>query len=137
MRHSSKQFTQQVTYLSLCISLAISSSLMMQNVAAAPQMAEINYQIPQGNLTSALNMVAQKANVTLLLDPKKTNLFQVPALKGKYTADEAFRRLLKDTPFNIQKNGTGYLLKEVSATAKSDLEQSKVIAQTLDRKSVV
>ena len=131
MGHSSKQFKQQVTYLSLCISLAISSTLAMQSVSAAPQVAEMNYHIPQGNLTSALNLVAQKANVTLLLDPKKTNLFQAPALNGKYTADEAFQHLLKDTPFSLQKNATGYLLKEAPTTSKLDTAQNKVIAQAL------
>lgn len=70
------------------------------------------YQVQSGSLTQALNSLAQQANVSLLLDPAKTNRYRVKTLKGKYRLDQAFALLVQNTPFQIQKTSAGYLLIE-------------------------
>ncbi|OUY06506.1 TonB-dependent receptor [Acinetobacter populi] len=103
--------------LSLSISLAIASSLLIAPAHAATSSTEINYQIQKGSLTDALNAVAQRANVTLLLDTNKTNTYQVEALSGQYTVDQALQALLSNTPFQIQKTPAGYIVQEAPASA--------------------
>ncbi|WP_169817560.1 TonB-dependent receptor [Acinetobacter larvae] len=94
--------------LSICISIAVFSAYMTPVSHAAP--AAIHYQIQKGSLTDALNYVAQKSNVTLLLDAKQTDAYRAPPLSGLYTPEQAFASLLQGTPFRINKTAAGYLL---------------------------
>lgn len=103
--------------LSISISLAIASSVLVLPTHAADSSTAINYQIQQGSLTDALNAVAQRGNVTLLLDTNKTNTYQVEALSGQYTVDQALQALLSNTPFQIHKTSAGYIVQEAPAGA--------------------
>ncbi|MFC4952179.1 TonB-dependent receptor [Acinetobacter puyangensis] len=116
--------------LSISISLAIASSVLVLPTHAADSSTAINYQIQQGSLTDALNAVAQRGNVSLLLDTAKTNTYQVEALSGQYTVDQALQALLSNTPFQIHKTPAGYIVQEAPAGAvQQNSTTNPVLAQ--------
>lgn len=86
------------------------------------------YQVQSGSLTQALNSLAQQANVSLLLDPAKTNRYRVKTMKGKYTLDQAFALLVQNTPFQIQKTSAGYLLIEKPVATQTPVVNTANIA---------
>jgi hemoglobin/transferrin/lactoferrin receptor protein len=86
------------------------------------------YQVQSGSLTQALNSLAQQANVSLLLDPAKTNRYRVKTLKGKYRLDQAFALLVQNTPFQIQKTSAGYLLIEKPVATQKPVVNTANIA---------
>lgn len=92
--------------------LAVTSLMNIQTHAASEHKASY-YQVQTGTLTQALNNVAQQANVSVLFNPTRTNLFQVKPFKGQYTLDQLFERLIQNTPFKLQKTVSGYVLIEM------------------------
>lgn len=96
--------------IALAVSLAISVSCVSAPIYAASSNSSAFFQVERGSLTQALNSVALQANVSLLMDAKKTNRYQVNAIKGNYTVEQAFARLIENTPFQMMKSSAGYLL---------------------------
>ena len=96
--------------IALAVSLAISVSCVSAPIYAANSNSSAYFQVERGSLTQALNSVALQANVSLLMDAKKTNRYQVNAIKGNYTVEQAFARLIEHTPFQMMKSSAGYLL---------------------------
>ncbi|MGF2878755.1 TonB-dependent hemoglobin/transferrin/lactoferrin family receptor [Acinetobacter johnsonii] len=101
--------------------LAVTSLMNIQTHAASEHKASY-YQVHTGTLTQALNNVAQQANVSVLFNPTRTNLYQVKPFKGQYTLDQLFERLIQNTPFKLQKTVSGYVLIEMPS-----VEQVNVI----------
>ncbi len=91
--------------------LAVTSLMNIQTHAASEHKASY-YQVQTGTLTQALNNVAQQANVSVLFNPTRTNLYQVKSIQGQYTLDQLFARLIQNTPFKLQKTVSGYVLIE-------------------------
>lgn len=69
------------------------TSLMNTQIYAVSENTASYYQVQTGSLTQALNNVAQQANISVLFDPARTNLYQVKTIQGKYTLDQLFARL--------------------------------------------
>ncbi|MEG2446986.1 MAG: Plug domain-containing protein, partial [Acinetobacter sp.] len=92
--------------------LAVTSLMNIQTHAASEHKASY-YQVQTGTLTQALNNVAQQANVSVLFNPTRTNLYQVKSIQGQYTLDQLFARLIQNTPFKLQKTVSGYVLIEM------------------------
>jgi len=101
--------------------LAVTSLMNIQTHAASEHKASY-YQVQTGTLTQALNNVAQQANVSVLFNPTRTNLYQVKSIQGQYTLDQLFARLIQNTPFKLQKTVSGYVLIEMPS-----VEQVNVI----------
>lgn len=101
--------------------LAVTSLMNIQTHAASEHKASY-YQVHTGTLTQALNNVAQQANVSVLFNPTRTNLYQVKSIQGEYTLDQLFARLIQNTPFKLQKTVSGYVLIEMPS-----VEQVNVI----------
>ena len=101
--------------------LAVTSLMNIQTHAASEHKASY-YQVQTGTLTQALNNVAQQANVSVLFNPTRTNLYQVKSIQGEYTLDQLFARLIQNTPFKLQKTVSGYVLIEMPS-----VEQVNVI----------
>lgn len=98
------------------------TSLMNVQIHAASEHKASYYQVQTGTLTQALNNVAQQANVSVLFNPTRTNLYQVKTIQGQYTLDQLFARLIQNTPFKLQKTVSGYVLIEMPS-----VEQVNVI----------
>lgn len=98
------------------------TSLMNVQIHAASEHKASYYQVQTGTLTQALNNVAQQANVSVLFNPTRTNLYQVKTIQGQYTLDQLFERLIQNTPFKLQKTVSGYVLIEMPS-----VEQVNVI----------
>ena len=77
------------------------TSLMNVQIHAASEHKASYYQVQTGTLTQALNNVAQQANVSVLFNPTRTNLYQVKTIQGQYTLDQLFERLIQNTPFKL------------------------------------
>lgn len=92
--------------------LAVTSLMNIQTHAASEHKASY-YQVQTGTLTQALNNVAQQANVSVLFNPTRTNLYQVKTIQGQYTLDQFLERLIQNTPFKLQKTVSGYVLIEM------------------------
>ncbi|MDG9948889.1 hypothetical protein N7574_06080 [Acinetobacter ursingii] len=61
--------------IALAVSLAISVSCVSAPIYAANSNSSAYFQVERGSLTQALNSVALQANVSLLMDAKKTNRY--------------------------------------------------------------
>lgn len=116
------------------------TSLMNTQIYAVSENTASYYQVQTGSLTQALNNVAQQANISVLFDPARTNLYQVKTIQGKYTLDQLFARLIQNTPFKLQKSVSGYILIEMPDTKnlagveskKTDLNQSVLSNMAMD-----
>ncbi|MDV2439494.1 hypothetical protein QR665_08390 [Acinetobacter gerneri] len=100
--------------LALAMFVGLTMSMTHTPAYAGEHVERTFYQVQSGSLTQALNSLAQQANVSLLLNSEKTNLYRVNAIKGQYTVDQFFVILVKNTPFQIEKKGVGYVLTEKS-----------------------
>ncbi|MBF7688550.1 TonB-dependent receptor [Acinetobacter rathckeae] len=109
MQNSSRQYPLQK--IAFAVSLAISISCISTVVQAqTTSNTALYFTVDTGRLTQALNTVAMQANVSLLFDANQTNDYQVDALHGNYTVEQAFLILTRKTPFQIVKKSSGYVL---------------------------
>jgi len=67
----------------------------------------LNYNIPAGDLTNALNQYAQKAGVSLVFDPNLTKGKTSKGLKGQYGLTEGFNKLLAGSGLAAVANAEG------------------------------
>lgn len=109
---SQSLYQNAIKPVAMAVAIALSMSAISIQTHANNTSPVGFYQVQSGSLTQALNSLAQQANVSLLLDPAKTNRYRVKTLKGKYRLDQAFALLVQNTPFQIQKTSAGYLLIE-------------------------
>ncbi|MBL8505728.1 MAG: TonB-dependent receptor [Methylobacillus glycogenes] len=95
-------------------SLLLASSLLLANGIASA--ADLNttlpsnrkeYDIPAGSLGAALNKLSQKTGKPLVYDPNITKGKNSAALKGVYSPDEAFDKLLQGTGLELVSDRQG------------------------------
>ncbi|TCM69762.1 hemoglobin/transferrin/lactoferrin receptor protein [Acinetobacter calcoaceticus] len=106
-KNASRPAMQQ---LALAVSLGLFFTGAQHSAYAQMPSGSHDYQVQGGSLNQALNQVAQQAKVSLLIRSTQSGRYQVTELKGKYTVDQAFARLLQETPFQINKSAAGYVL---------------------------
>lgn len=83
-----------------------------------------DFKIPAQPLSSSLAEIATQAKVKLSFDKAFVSQKQAPALQGKYSVEQAFEYVLKDSGLKISKMKNGY---ELIADAK----KSDVIKETI------
>ncbi|QUG74753.1 TonB-dependent hemoglobin/transferrin/lactoferrin family receptor [Erwinia sp. E602] len=89
--------------------------------AAAQQPGARAYQIPAGELASALRSVAGQAGVMIIFTPGQAEGKTTPGLHGNYSVDQAFSTLLAGSGLQAEATAGGYRLIGVSpATAPAD-----------------
>lgn len=76
--------------LALCLSLALSATVQAQPAPAAT----VEIQLPTQPLAQALNALARQTRLDLLVQSALVASHTAPALAGRYSAQEAFDRLL-------------------------------------------
>lgn len=89
---------------------------------ATAQLASMNYDIPAGPLTNALNQFGRQAGVMVSYTPQLTAGLQSPGLQGQYDPSTALHKLLEGTGIQaVPRSEGGYLLRAapVSATQAS------------------
>ncbi len=79
--------------------------------------ANIQYDIPAGDLGAALNRFAQQAGVAIAVDAAQVQGLATPGLRGSYGVEEGFNILLRGSGYAIDKSAAGYVL--VAAPADS------------------
>lgn len=83
--------------------------------------------IPQGNLTDALNTLAIQVGVLLQYDPQLVGQHQTSGIKGEYDLDKGFSLLLSETGLYAEQLEDGsYILRAVTQGAE------QVLLDTLD-----
>ncbi|KEC82390.1 MULTISPECIES: TonB-dependent hemoglobin/transferrin/lactoferrin family receptor [Acinetobacter] len=125
---SQSLYQNAIKPVAMAVAIALSMSAISIQTHANNASPVGFYQVQSGSLTQALNSLAQQANVSLLLDPAKTNRYRVKTMKGKYTLDQAFALLVQNTPFQIQKTSAGYLLIEKPVATQTPVVNTANIA---------
>ena len=109
----------------LKLSAALSSLLMLACLPAPSWAAGVtssqsdsgaiqNFAIPAGSLSSALQALANDANVMLIFTPDQTANKTSPGLKGPFSVQSAFDYLLAGSGLQAINEGNGYRLVRVS-----------------------
>jgi len=97
---------------------------------AEPAVATKQYEIVAGPLASALTRFAQQSGVSISLDAADIQSLRSPGLKGAYSVEEGFAKLLADTGYSAEKTAAGYALRKAQSS-RDDVSQ-----QTLPEVSV-
>ena len=87
-------------YLSLSV---LATSLLFALSANAQDKDTFDVDLPSSNLEQALNTLAQQSRVQIIFASDVVGNSTTPALKGRYTAEEALHRLLDKHGLNVQK----------------------------------
>ena len=100
----------------LLAGLAVCAFAMPLSVAAAQaapqdQAQTVQFDIPAGNLDTALLAFANQSGRQLLYPQGLVEGLKSPGLKGRFTPDEAIARLLTGAPVEIRRGGAGFVLK--------------------------
>ncbi|GAB7564016.1 TonB-dependent siderophore receptor [Methylobacillus methanolivorans] len=108
--------------------LFASSTLANAETLAATQ----QYDIPAGPLAAALTRFAQQSGVAISVDANEIKPLQSPGLKGSYSIDDGFNKILAGTGYGAEKTSAGYALRKVSAvredTSRGALPEVSVTA---------
>lgn len=108
--------------------LFASSTLAHAETLAATQ----QYDIPAGPLAAALTRFAQQSGVAISVDANEIKPLQSPGLKGSYSIDDGFSKILAGTGYGVEKTSAGYALRKVSAvredTSRGALPEVSVTA---------
>ncbi|WP_024929195.1 TonB-dependent receptor [Methylophilus sp. OH31] len=114
----------------VCLPLLASSPLIAY---AEPAVASKAYDIPAGPLASTLTRFAQQSGVAISLDAADIQHLRSAGLKGAYTVEEGFAKLLAETGYSADKTAAGYSLRKSPAprddASQSTLPEVKVTAE--------
>ncbi len=95
-----------------CLPILASSPV---NAYAAPAVAGKTYDIAAGPLATILTRFAQQSGVAITLDANDIQHLRSAGLKGTYSVDEGFAKLLAETGYSADKTSAGYALRKVPA----------------------
>lgn len=93
-----------------CTPVLFSSIAHADNLASTQQ-----YDIPSGPLAVALTRFAQQSGVAISVDAADIKHLQSQGLKGTYSIEDGFNRILTGTGYGAEKTVAGYALRKVSA----------------------
>lgn len=97
--------------LALSIHFALCTGAILYSSQALASGQEVqHYQIQPTTLRQALNAFALQSDVTISINSDQLNDLTSQGLSGQYTVDQGFAELLKNTDFQVQKSGNGYVL---------------------------
>nr|WP_306296694.1 TonB-dependent receptor [Pseudomonas taiwanensis] len=80
----------------------MASSLLLGLSAMAQAANEVDFNLPAAPLEKSLNALASQSDVQILFSSDIAAGKQTPALRGRYTAEEALKRLLGGSGLNVQ-----------------------------------
>lgn len=90
---------------------------------ASPAQNLVDFSIPPQNLGSALNQLAQQANVRIAFPAEVVAKHRASGLKGRMTAVEAARRLVEPIHLKVIESSNGSIMVVQNASAASQAEQ--------------
>ena len=93
-------------------------SLPLSVQAASAPAAAIAQEVPAGPLGRALSVFAARAGVALTFDPALTEGLSSPGLKGSYSVQEGFDRLLEGSGLEAVARADGYTLRQRPAAPR-------------------
>jgi len=79
---------------------AMLAALSLSGHAIAESPRPIN--VPAGDLVAALETLSRQAEIDLVFQPDQLRSFHTDGVSGTYSAEDAIRILLKDTPFQLR-----------------------------------
>lgn len=88
--------------------------------------ASIHYDVPAGSLVDALRRFAQQSGVAISLEANRLAGRNTQGLRGHYSVDDGFERLLKGSGYKVSRTESGYVL--VPAPDEAVLRPVKVVA---------
>lgn len=107
------------------LSLAIfAASTLSTHLAQADtvNVAAQAYDIPAGPLGTSLNRFAQQAAVAIVFQPQALEGLQSPGLKGTFTTQDGFDRLLQGSGYRAVKGAQGYALQAIATASSGTME---------------
>lgn len=125
--------SQALRPLALAVHLGCAALLLTAGTtttALASEAATVNAAVPAGPLADALNRFALQAGVSIALDASRLQGRQAPALAGRVSVEEGFRRLLEGSGYRADQTAAGYVL-VASAAAGSTSPASPVTTAVL------
>ncbi|MFJ5444929.1 TonB-dependent siderophore receptor [Methylobacillus methanolivorans] len=99
-------YRQRTLYVALFLVFSATTAIpaLAADVSEASQVKVKQYDIPAGELATALQILASEAGVTITFTPEQTLGKQAHALRGHYSIDQAFDVLLVGSGLAIKKN---------------------------------
>jgi iron complex outermembrane receptor protein len=82
-----------------------------------------SYQVPAGNLSTALTRFAGQAGVSLSVDPALVNGLSSPGLQGEYGVEEGFGALLRGSGLMLVPAGTGSYTLQPAPSQDGDVQE--------------
>jgi outer membrane receptor protein involved in Fe transport len=123
-------FTQACSFVAMrrCFGavLAVGTVLTPVSVLAAPAAAQFQLNIPAGPLERALDILASSTGVQLLYKPAAVHGRTVRRLEGRYTVDDALRRLLSGTGMKVSRTAPGAYVLVAAPAAQAKQERPSV-----------
>ncbi|OEY93233.1 TonB-dependent receptor [Acinetobacter qingfengensis] len=102
------------------LSLVVATVLYSGSVYAEVISLEVN--LPTQSLQTSIERIAQQGNVHIVYLSDLLQQKKAPALRGKYTIDQALEKLLQGTNLTVQKNGNVYTI--TSRSVKNNFSSS-------------
>ncbi len=87
-----------------------------------------SFDIPEGNAIESLKAVARQAGVDIVFDSRVVGDLQTPAVRGSYSALEAFQMLLRDSSLVViqDSNTTAFAVRRESGYAAASVDQGEL-----------
>ncbi|MNZ42109.1 Ferric aerobactin receptor precursor [compost metagenome] len=82
--------------------LSLLASALLLGLSSLAQAAEIDFDLPPASLEASLNAVAQQSDTQILFSSDIATGKTTPALRGRYTPQEALERLLGNSGLKVQ-----------------------------------
>lgn len=120
MIKSSKPISFVLKPIVLSIQIALAAGLSAASVSAfSKEISVKNYQIAAGDLSAAVNQFAIQSGVALSSDGARLNGMKTAGLKGVYSVEQGFQKLLENTPLQARKINQGYVLADKVSSPKT------------------
>ncbi len=104
MIKSNKPISFVLKPIVLSIQIALDAGLSAASVSAfSKEISVKNYQIAAGDLSAAVNQFAIQSGVALSSDGARLNGMKTAGLKGAYSVEQGFQKLLENTPLQAKK----------------------------------
>ena len=120
MIKSNKPISFVLKPIVLSIQIALAAGLSAASVSAfSKEISVKNYQIAAGDLSAAVNQFAIQSGVALSSDGARLNGMKTAGLKGAYSVEQGFQKLLENTPLQARKINQGYVLADKVSSPKT------------------
>lgn len=117
--------------LQLSLLLSLSASPLLMSTSWADGAERRSYQVPAGNLSTALTRFAGLAGVNLSVDPALVSGRNSAGLSGEYGVEEGFTRLLLGSGLQLQPvGGNAYILVPAADGSRMELAPTSILGAT-------